>query len=272
MQSSLVKVSLEIYGIQPDPAVLLHHSSATLEDLTVYGATFQSELQFPRVRKLSLHRVDYPPLALVARIFPSLVDLTFSNSHRGDDLRVADCQYRQLNRSVQLAGGGWTSLDRLAGEPVDLYRLGLTCQIRRVEISHVDRDTRETVAHILSDSRPSHVHIRLTSIFPCVRCFPDEVAARLTYLRCTIDLVYLFEEFDTLFNVDGRNTRSVMFIQQFRPESFASQVIASHPSIRYIAIQINHAKPLFWKVLTMESGEVVVGKASKEDISAVMEL
>ncbi|OBZ71349.1 hypothetical protein A0H81_08843 [Grifola frondosa] len=195
MQSPLVKAELRFFGsddgIRPDPAVLLHHSSTTLEDLTIWGAAFQSELLFPRMRKLLTFGLDYLPLGLIARNFPSLIDLTaVSNNYRGDDLIAADHQYRQLNRSLQLAGDGWTSLDRLAGRAADLYKLGLTCQIHRVEIFHVNSCTREMVAHILSDSRPSHVHIVLYEIFPCVLCLPDEVAARLTYLRCTIELAY----------------------------------------------------------------------------------
>ncbi|OBZ71662.1 hypothetical protein A0H81_08810 [Grifola frondosa] len=253
MQSPLVKVHLRSFGyigrIGLDPAVLLHHCSTTLEDLTIYATAFQSELQFPRVRKLSLSSMGYPPLALTARNFPNLTDLTILRDI--DRLNVADHQYRQLNHSVQLAGGGWKSLDRLAGWPLDLYKLGLTCQIRRVEFSCVYRDTHDIVTHILSDCRPSHVRIGLTREFPCVRCIPNEVAARLTYLRCTINLMYFFEKSDALFIVDGSITRDLMFVRQFRPELFASKIIASHPSIRYIAIQINWADPLFWKVLTM---------------------
>ncbi|OBZ71459.1 hypothetical protein A0H81_08814 [Grifola frondosa] len=285
MQSSLVKAWLRFPisgdGIRPDPAVLLHHSSATLEDLTVAGVRFQFELQFPRVRKLSI-----------------------SGSHRPRDLHQLSFfgrsestsnQYRQLNRSVQHAGGGWKSLDRVVGEPVNLYRLGLTCQIRRVKISYVDHGTREMVAHILSDSRPSRVHIGLNSVFPCVRCIPDEVAARLTYLRCTIDLAYFngnSDDIDTFqllvqrsplthfmlefdINLSGM-TRGVMFLLEFCPDLFASQIIASNPSIRYIVIKVKEVesftKTLFWKVLTMENGEVVVDKAPKEDLSVVMEL
>ncbi|OBZ71615.1 hypothetical protein A0H81_08826 [Grifola frondosa] len=63
----------------------------------------------------------------------------------------------------------------------------------------------------------------------------------------------------------------IMFVQQCGPEALASQIIASHPSIRCIAIKINDAEPLFWKVLATGSGEVVVDKAPKEDISVVMD-
>ncbi|OBZ71713.1 hypothetical protein A0H81_08819 [Grifola frondosa] len=94
MQSPLVKAHLKFFGadggIGPDPAILLHHSSATLEVLTVHNAAFQSELQFPRVWKLSLHGVDYIPLALVARKFPSLSDLTFSNTYHTSNPSMAD--------------------------------------------------------------------------------------------------------------------------------------------------------------------------------------
>ncbi|OBZ71649.1 hypothetical protein A0H81_08795 [Grifola frondosa] len=268
--SSLTSLKEFIISSNWEPVSWRNGSLYKIEDLTVAGVRWiQSELQFPRVRKLSLSGIDHPPLALIARNFPNLTDLTIirdiDHLDVADHLNEADHQYRQLNRSVQLAGGGWKSLDRVAGKPVDLYRLGLTCQIHRVEISSVDRDTYRVVAHVLSDSRPSYVHIGLNSIFPCVRYIPDEVAARLTYLRCTINLTYFFEKsypldrfylllqcsplthFMLQFNADGRNTRGVMFIRQFRPELFASQIIASHPSIRYIFIKANRAKPLFWK-------------------------
>ncbi|OBZ71639.1 hypothetical protein A0H81_08831 [Grifola frondosa] len=273
------------------PLVEAHLNSATSEDLEVYYSTFQSELHFPRMRKLSAYEWDYPPPGLIAQIFPNLIDLTVSNDYRGDDLSTADDQYRQQSLSVQLAGGGWTSLDQLAGRPADLYKLGLTCQIRRVKIFYVTSRSRGMVAHILSDCRPSHVHILLNQIFSCVLCLPDEVAVRLTYLRCTIDLAHFSGDSSALdtfrlllqrsplthfmlrFMANrSRITEGVRLVREFRSEAFASQIIASHPSIRYIVIKISYAKPLFWKVLTTESGEVVVDKAPKEDISVVMDL
>ncbi|OBZ71385.1 hypothetical protein A0H81_08851 [Grifola frondosa] len=244
---------------------------ATLEDLTLYTPTFQSELLFPRMRKLSVRDAN-PPLALIAQNFPALLDLTILNC-RGDDASLSpeDHQDRQLHRSVQLSGGGWKSLDRLAGGAFDLYRLGLTCQIRWVTIFDVDSCTHDVVAHILRDSH--------------------EVAARLTYLRCTIDLAFFdgipsaLDTFRLLLQRSplthlmlrftayaSMDTVGARLVREFRPEVFASQIIASHPSIRYIVIKINHAEQLFWKVLTTESGEVVVDKALKEDISVVMDL
>ncbi|OBZ71614.1 hypothetical protein A0H81_08825 [Grifola frondosa] len=190
MQSPLVRADLRFFrcndGIGLDLATLLH-STATLEDLTVSNIAFQSELQFPRLRKLSFSTINYPPLALTARIFPNLTDLTILRDM--DHLNAENDRYRQLNRSVQLAGGGWTSLDRLTGWPLDLYSLGLTCPIRCVKI-FVYSHNHELVADILSDCRPSQIDIVFNDIFPSVRCLSDEVAARLTYLRCTIHLIY----------------------------------------------------------------------------------
>ncbi|OBZ69668.1 hypothetical protein A0H81_10441 [Grifola frondosa] len=263
----------------------------SFEDLSVYYPTFQSELvQFPRMRKLSVYEADPPP-ALIALIFPNLMDLTVYGLDRVKDPRSPeDYQYRQQNLSVQLAGGGFTSLDRLAGGPLDLYRLGLTCQVRCVDIFRVDCDTHDMVAYILSNSRPSHVIIAFIAISPsCVRCFPDEVAVRLTYLQCTIDYMSfdgISDAFDTfylllqhsplthlkLYFTTGFSKRvPTNFLEESRPEAFASQIIASHPSIRYIAVGINDTERLFWKVTTAEDGEIVVDKAPEEDISVVME-
>ncbi|OBZ71721.1 hypothetical protein A0H81_08847 [Grifola frondosa] len=313
MQSPLVKADLQFYvsrgDIGPDPAMLLHHSSATLEDLTVYRPTFQSELQFPRMRKLVVYRAD-PPLTLIARIFPSLVDLTVSDSYRDRSRpNVADDQHRKQNHTIQLAGGGFASLDRLAGLPLDLYRLGLRCQIRRVDILSLYYDAHDMVDCILSDSHPSHVHLVLEEMFPCVRCLPDEVAARLTYLRCTLNLTYFGGITNALASVTHYTFRTrvadvrmcsqdafrallqrsplthfmlhfkneipdrvLTFIPEARPDVFASRIIKSHRSIRYLAIKVADDEPLFWKMTTTESGKIVVDKAPKEDLSVVMEL
>ncbi|OBZ71098.1 hypothetical protein A0H81_08800 [Grifola frondosa] len=69
----------------------------------------------------------------------------------------------------------------------------------------------------------------------------------------------------------GKMAGRANLVPNFSPEAFASQIIASHPSIRYIVIKVNHTKPLFWKVTTTESGEITVDKTPEEDISLVMD-
>ncbi|OBZ71462.1 hypothetical protein A0H81_08816 [Grifola frondosa] len=232
MQSPLVKVILIFFGridsIGLDPAVLLHHSSATLEDLEVYH-----------------------PHSSLSYSFRALTDLTILPY--ADRSTAADSnQHRQLNRSVQLAGGGWTSLDRLTG-------------CRSISM----------VADILSDCRPSHVDIVFDQMFPSIPCLSDDVAARPTHLRCALLLRYFdgspnaLDIFQPLLQCESM--RGVTFVQQCGPEAIASQIIASYPSIRYIAIEVDCIEPLFWKVLATESGDVVVDKAPKEDISVVMD-
>ncbi|OBZ71664.1 hypothetical protein A0H81_08812 [Grifola frondosa] len=132
---------------------------------------------------------------------------------------------------LTLADGGWS--------------LGHTCPTRCVKI--------------LVDS---HIH---ELIVPCVRCLLAELVARLTYLRCTIDFGYFDGNSSALDTFQLSLQRSPL-----TEPTLAFQIIASYPFIRYIAIKVGYIEPLFWEVFTMESGEVVVDKAPKEDISVVM--
>lgn len=84
----------------------------------------------------------------------------------------------------------WAHLDRVVGEPLVLFVLGLTCPVRHLMLDvHYMSYTVECPAEILRTSPPTHLKMTIVLCYgPRVRpeLFPPEVVPRLTHLALVL--------------------------------------------------------------------------------------
>ncbi len=163
-----------------DPIWLLAPFSKTLQTvrITAYFAVDASTIihRFPFVTTLALpdsNRVHYiRPFVLS---FPALRSLSVTGCTYTSRLRPQDSLMlrtgrhgrlpivaRQRNKQDQVESGSWTVLEDVCGPSLELYKIGFTCQVRRVHLVLMGGGDEPTVVRdVLKDTRPTSLRVML---------------------------------------------------------------------------------------------------------------
>lgn len=151
------------------PAVLLKNSASTLETLTSYrwfthpNRAPDPTLVYPRMRKIYHERALLPLTVSYIRAYPNLAYLKLTESELGADWRpdIQRCtRRRHLNIAQQVASGcTWRELGEFRGILADLYVLGLTCPIDKVELRDLPDQVLFMLEPVLSDARPRRLKL-----------------------------------------------------------------------------------------------------------------
>ncbi|KAM5537039.1 hypothetical protein V8D89_009368 [Ganoderma adspersum] len=192
--------------VLPDPISLLAHSMPTLRTLRASNAiivTVADKLRYPRVKTLALRLAGVPTVTPLVHAFPALAELYVYTpfdgcglrapslpeseeeekekklkEKKGEDWEGEEAGKRRLrapmpsihatrsaNRTSQLYSS-FPPLVRVRGFVPGLYALGLTCNVRHVEIGRLAPPSEGTeearaVREVLADAKPTSVTIGL---------------------------------------------------------------------------------------------------------------
>ncbi|KAH9886636.1 hypothetical protein C8Q73DRAFT_839773 [Cubamyces lactineus] len=142
-----------MHRIFPDPLDLLSRHKDTLEDLWLCYVDLTAEIVhpgpstsiYPNVRCLTLGATRFRELEILVNAFPNLriLDVTMCDVLEFD----MDCP-RARNRMVPC----WDALEHVCGDVHNIYRLGLTCPVARLDIV-LDNpaESREELYEALTD-------------------------------------------------------------------------------------------------------------------------
>lgn len=168
---------------------LLGHFASTLEVLDITERTLlfdEKGLQYPALRSLKLG-VDkgIVRMEILTYKFPALDDsfsigTVFELQH---DL-PKQWRIREANKERQLRRS-WTHLDRVTGDVLSVFVLGLTCPVRHIMLDTYNFYTTEHIADILRTAPPTHLKLTIVLCYgPLITqdLFPSEVMPRLTHL------------------------------------------------------------------------------------------
>ncbi|KAI0659457.1 hypothetical protein C8Q70DRAFT_983760 [Cubamyces menziesii] len=137
----------------PDPLDLLSRHNDTLKDLCLSYVDLAADTVrpgpstsvYPHVRRLVLGAARFRELEILVNAFPNLreLDVTLCNILEFDP----DCP-RAENRTVRC----WDALEHVCGDVYNIYRIGLTCPVARLDIV-LDRpgEEREDLYEVLTD-------------------------------------------------------------------------------------------------------------------------
>lgn len=157
---------------QYHPVILLAHSRSTLRELecdrwhTHPEVTPDPGIVYPEMRRLTMGSASYPLTVSFIRAYPNLTYLSIYTGESDD--RPCSARERQrydTHRNKNLLaqappGCSWQELKETSGALVDLYLLGLTCLIERMELNLSHPDYRYMVEPVLSYSQPRHLVLR----------------------------------------------------------------------------------------------------------------
>ena len=115
---------------------------------------------------LSLSGLFYPKLAPYIHAFPNLKNLTINTMHTGEHydeerpLDFEDCaDCRATNQSEQVQFGAWDRLDKVDGNLMDLYLMGLSCPVQVVRLFVDEGSPWELLTVVLDDMRISELSL-----------------------------------------------------------------------------------------------------------------
>lgn len=168
---------------------LLGHFAPILEVLDITERTLffdEKGLQYPALRSLKLG-VDkgIVRMDILAYKFPALED-SFSIGTVFELQHDVPKQWRirEANKERQLRRS-WTHLDRVTGDVLSVFVLGLTCPVRHLMLDMYTFYTTEHIADILITTPPTHLKLTIVLCYgPLITqdLFPPEVMPRLTHL------------------------------------------------------------------------------------------
>ncbi|PIL30606.1 hypothetical protein GSI_07307 [Ganoderma sinense ZZ0214-1] len=156
---------------QYHPTKLLANFAATLEELHCMAWYTNQEdawptTVYPKMRKLAIELHDFPlRIDPFIRAFPNLTDLYVATEYHGEVYSVDIDVSHNRNVAHQLgavnASGAWPHLECFHGRLFDLYALGLTCHISRVDILSPLEGQRHTVMleRMLHYVKPLHLKL-----------------------------------------------------------------------------------------------------------------
>ncbi|KAI0751853.1 hypothetical protein C8Q80DRAFT_1159777 [Daedaleopsis nitida] len=177
MKSQLKVVNMELEGDKwaapgdfqsSNPIALLRASQATLQDLTVYGASTYGDGDevYPATRSLEVSSVDKMYTSDYARAFPGLEYLIVFNGtafYNEDSSMLSEgaVKLRRENRENQLEYGRWDYLRFVTASLVDVYVLGLRTRVKTLKLLAVSKKcTADMLSTVLQDtSRPSKLDL-----------------------------------------------------------------------------------------------------------------
>lgn len=166
MQSPVQKIDISFqYYDQPiDPIWLFGKLAPTLETLRVVLGVQQPtfpQAVYPRMRTLVAESCVFEKISPLIHAFPNLRDLTIF-SYRDEESSEEVVRDRRENQEAQ-RGQSWGPMERVLGDVLMLYRLGLSCSVRRLEIPWLEStradswtpSCKDMFSSVLSDTCPS---------------------------------------------------------------------------------------------------------------------
>ncbi|KAF7798059.1 hypothetical protein EIP86_009271 [Pleurotus ostreatoroseus] len=213
MQSPVRKVDISFqYYDQPiDPIWLLSKLAPTLESLRVVLGTQQRafpQAVYPSLRTLVAESCVFERIAPLVDAFPNLRDLTIF-SYRDEESSEEVIRDRRENLEAQRTRS-WGPMDRVLGDVLMLYRLGLSCSIRRLEIPWLEStradswtpSCKDMFSSILSDTRPSVLTLILRPATFEISQFPSFIAQAPVTLGKLIITTYITGSTDAASAID----------------------------------------------------------------------
>ena len=173
LRSQLIDVDLnacnadevEIDEDDVNPIRLLENSQATLKRLSItYTASSASGPCYPNVRVLSLSYISEPITWHYVRAYPNTTSLLTSMcGDEGWNDDVEPC--RERNIALQKARGSWSSLQYFSGTVYELYILGLTCHVTKLELDHeLGELYPDLLSAVLKDTHPVHLDLAVPKV------------------------------------------------------------------------------------------------------------
>ncbi|CDO68095.1 hypothetical protein BN946_scf185044.g3 [Trametes cinnabarina] len=153
------------------PVELLSYAQHSLEKLEAYGwythpfIPPNRDIVYPKMSVLTLERAEMPITMSYIRAYPNLTllrhrTLEADMSNFNDNARRRHDHRHRFNVSQQLESGlTWTQMQNFDGSVLDLYLLGLTCQIDCVSLYDIRSDLRYQLGPVLSYARPRRLHL-----------------------------------------------------------------------------------------------------------------
>ncbi len=170
MQSPLRSVNLNFYssswdndpGDLTDPIHLLKNFRSSLRSLRLVRVhPCDREIVYHKVHTLHLETEDPFSIAAIVHAFPSLSRFSVVTCSE-DQLDTEVVTMRTANRILlQLKQEMWPELHYLQGGVMDLFKLGLTCRVRHLDVGPVSTSNKHRFLELLGDLSPSKLGVQL---------------------------------------------------------------------------------------------------------------
>ncbi|THG95029.1 hypothetical protein EW026_g6551 [Hermanssonia centrifuga] len=212
MRSDIVKMDICFYRddeVPQDPVPLLSCLCHSLQELRVTYAHFECAVgqYYPSLRTLVVDDCQFAKVEPLAESFPNASDLSLWMGQEDDNLEVNEIEEcRSINQTAQ-DNVGWDGLDRLRGDILSLYMLGLRCQVYHLDVqsTFLTSPRSSQLRAVLSDSRPSMFSVRINAVKFEMSFLPpmlEPVRETLTHLIVYMDLSDSSDEPDGMLASD----------------------------------------------------------------------
>ena len=166
-----IDISLSAYSQPIDPVALLSNFSDSLERLRViqgYQQRASPKVTYPFLHTLIAESCAFERIEPLIDAFPNLRDLTIKTY--GDDETVDEVALDRLRNLEIQRLKSWDTLDRVRGDVLMLYRLGISCRVKRLDIPCLVNTSADPIftlsfkqmfAAVLADTQPSILTLTL---------------------------------------------------------------------------------------------------------------
>lgn len=213
-----VDISFQYYDQPVDPVWLLEKFAPTLQTLRVvlgYQQRDTTTVVYPCMHTLVAESCLFEKTGPLIKAYPNLQDLTIF-SYRDEESMDQVAADRRVNQQAQREQS-WGPMERLSGDVLMLYRLGLCCTVRRLEIPWLENtgadswtpSFKDMFSNVLSDARPSTLSLILRPAvydmnqFPAfLSTVPEELEKLIMtlYITGTTDATKVLVSFYTIMN------------------------------------------------------------------------
>ncbi|KAJ3551419.1 hypothetical protein NM688_g4715 [Phlebia brevispora] len=282
-----VDISFQYYDQPVDPVWLLHKFAPTLETLRVVLGIQQRDTPttvYPRLHSLVAESCIFEKIGPLIDAFPNLCDLTIF-SYRDEESIDEVAIDRRANQEAQRSRC-WSAMERVLGDVLMLYRLGLNCSVRRLEIpwlesTGADRWTpsfHDMFSAVLSDTRPSTLTLILRpavfdiSQFPAfMKAAPEsleklivttyitgDINAESVIVKYYIDCAHVAayhtpcpsrQWYDSRRGSAPRDPHPTeLYLKQASAHQLAQRLLQTSPSLRYFFLELAGQEMSYWQL------------------------